>query len=476
MKLVVKLNNPILIATACLLLMACKTQSNKVTVPVKNLGAKGLDRPNVVFLFTDDQRAGTYNLEGKGNPDVLTPVFDKLAEEGTLFPNTYVFGGDRTSVCMPSRAQLLSGKNLFKYEDIDTPSKGPEDFNLPVAFRLAGYQTLRTGKGNNIPYGITPEFETNIEHANRGTVPGNIDYFNDAMTFIKNRDKGRPFFTYLAIGAPHVPYPAEDKDLALYNAEAITPPVDALVPHPVLTQFNEKVTELKTMADVKRDLMEYYASITFADRKMGELVKLLKDEGVYDNTIIIVAGDNGLSIGSHGLDGKSNLLEFGGMHVSMIITGPQIKHQQSNALIYLLDIFPTLADLCDLPIPKTLDGKDLTPILTGKEKTVRNALLTVYTDDEQRAVRTKEWKLLSFPDQDIFELYHLSKDPRELKNLVGNPAYAEKLNEMKTLLIKEQQAAGDCYPCKVHINRKYNSKKPFDGKVDLEAIRPKINK
>ncbi|MCG8701418.1 MAG: sulfatase-like hydrolase/transferase [Bacteroidales bacterium] len=424
-------------------------------------------KPNVVFLFADDQRSGTYNLGGKGNPEVITPNIDELAKHGSVFHNTYVFGADRSSVCYPSRSMMLSGKNLFRFKDVDTPSKNMDDFNLPVAMRLAGYQTLRSGKGNNVPYGINPEFHTNIEHQNRGSVKGNLEYFNDGMKFIEEWAGKKPFFLYLAVGTPHHPYPADSQAIAMYDYTKITPPEDALVQHPVLSKFGGKSAKLKTMDDVKKDLAGYYASITFMDRKLGELVQLLKDKGVYENTIIMVVGDNGLSIGSHGVFNKSNLMEFGGMHVSLVMTGPGIKNFESNALIYLHDIFPTLCDFCDAPKPKTLDGKSFAPILKGEQTKTRDALLTVFTAGEQRAVRTDKWKLLLFPKLEIYELYDLENDPRELNNLANKEEYKDQLEEMKLLLEKERKAAGDCYPIKAKLPRTYNKKKPFDGNVEM---------
>ncbi|MEM9701592.1 MAG: sulfatase-like hydrolase/transferase, partial [Planctomycetota bacterium] len=130
-------------------------------------------KPNIVFLFADDQRAGTLHLGGDGNQETITPNLDALAQRGLWFRNAYVFGADRGSVCYPSRAQLLSGKSLFHSPLIDSPSRSLEELNLPAALKLAGYQTMRSGKANNVPYGINVEFDVNIERAARGTVAGN---------------------------------------------------------------------------------------------------------------------------------------------------------------------------------------------------------------------------------------------------------------------------------------------------------------
>lgn len=425
------------------------------------------EKPNVVFIFADDQRSGTLNLNGEGNTDMHTPTIDQLARDGVLFNDTYVFGADRSSVCYPSRSQMLSGKCLFRI-DIDRPSKNRDDFNLPVAFRLNGYKTLRSGKGNNVPYGINPEFNINIEHTNRGSVAGNLAYFQDAKDFINDVAADHPFFVYLAVGTPHGPYPADQPAIDKYNASDITLPKDALVDHPVLTtMYNGKFnTDLKDTNEVKSDLALYYASITFMDSLMGDLFQFLKNMGEFENTIIVYTSDNGLSIGSHGLNGKSNLLEFGGMHVPMVISGPGINSDvKSDALVSLLDIFPTLCELTGSPKPNFLDGESLAPILKGDAYKVRDAVLTAY-NSEQRAVRNNRWKLHYFMAENVYELYDLQNDPRELVNLIDSAELADTVLMMKQLLSTERAKFNDPYPNGTKIKRKFTKDKPFDGNIE----------
>ncbi|MEM7809975.1 MAG: sulfatase-like hydrolase/transferase [Planctomycetota bacterium] len=435
------------------------------------------DRPNIFFLFADDQRSGTLNLGGTGNPDIVTPTLDSLADSGAYFPNTYVFGADRGSVCTPSRAQLLSGKCLFKTDEIDKPSSGPEDFNLPVALRLNGYVTMRSGKANNVPYGINSEFDVNRERANRGGVGGNLGYWQDAFDFVNGKpitglhgskaewDGVQPFFIYLAVGTPHAPYPADEEAAARYVDSRIDLPEDVLVPHGVLSELLNKKFRSRddaTPQSVREELTRYYASVTFMDRQLGAFVSLLKAKGLYDNTIIVVAGDNGLSIGGHSLEGKSNLFEYGGMHVPLLIHGPNIMSGKHDALASLLDIFPTLCDLTDSPKPPTLDGLSLMPILSGTKEKVRDHLLTVYSEPgmEQRAVRDSRWKLWYFPGEDIYELYDLDSDPRELVNLVNHEEHYSHVAEMIQLMAAERRRFGDCYPQHARMKQPFKKRKP----------------
>lgn len=442
---------------------------------------RGQQKPNVFFLYSDDQRSGTLNLGGKGNPDVLTPTLDKLADNGAYFPNTYVFGGDRGSVCTPSRAQLLSGKCLFRTNTIDLPSVGPKNFNLPVALRLNGYLTMRSGKANNVPYGINSEFDVNVERANRGSVAGNLGYWQDAADFVNGKTiKGlggssatwngrQPFFLYLAVGTPHGPYPADQTAIDAYEGATVSAPVDVLKPHPILSKLPDAKPSkpTTTKADVQAVLKEYYASISFMDRKLGEFIQLLQKKGLYENTIIVVAGDNGLSIGSHGLEGKSNLFEFGGLHVPMLMHGPGIQQGYFESLASLLDIFPTLCDLTGSPKPETLDGLSLIPILSGQATKVRDQLLTVFTKPEQRALREARWKLWYFPDQDVYELYDLQNDPRELNNIAGRREVQTELKRLQELMVAERIRFGDTYPKQAKLSRPFDKKNPAPHMVTI---------
>ncbi|WP_432763240.1 sulfatase-like hydrolase/transferase [Echinimonas agarilytica] len=421
-------------------------------------------KPNVIFIFADDQRAGTLNLNGAGNPDIITPNIDKLAQRGFLFDNSYVFGAAQGSVCYPSRTQILSGQSIYR-QNLDRPSIDRQDMHLPTAFKLAGYQTMRTGKANNVPYGINQEFDVNIERANRGSAKGNKAYFQDAKDFIEQKtltglgekavrwDGESPFFMYLAVGTPHHPYPRDKTSEQQYQGKDITLPEDALIKHERLLQlytdakpkkppFHSKLT---TESEAKKELTQYYASITYMDTLLGDLETYLKQKDLYDNTIIVVASDNGLSIGSHGLKGKSNLMEFGGMHVYMVFAGPGIAQGRSQTLTYLLDMFPTLSDLTGIDKPASLQGTSLVPVINGEKSDVREFVYTSYGEKnmQQRALRNARWKIIFFPDIDAYELYDLQNDPRELNDLSNSKAHQQELVRMKAQLALEGKKWGE---------------------------------
>jgi arylsulfatase A-like enzyme len=156
----------------------------------------------------------------------------------------------------------------------------------------------------------------------------------------------------------------------------------------------------------------------------------------------VYAADNGLAIGSHGLLGKQNLYEHS-MKVPVIIAGPAVpKGKISEAMVYLYDLFPTLCSICNLPAPAGVDGKNLFPFIKGETSDERKSLYTAYRNTA-RAVRTKEWKMIRYPQQNYTQLFNLKNDPLEINNLAYLPKYQSKLEEMTALMTEEYKASGD---------------------------------
>jgi hypothetical protein len=184
------------------------------------------------------------------------------------------------------------------------------------------------------------------------------------------------------------------------------------------------------------------------DHHIGRIFEQLKTSGQWSNTIIIFSADNGLSMGEHGLFGKQNLYEFGGMHVPCVIAGPGIARGRSDALVYLMDLFPTFAEFAGAKNPDGVEGKSLVPLLVGREAKVRDVLYTGYRHC-MRAIRDDRWKLIRYPLVDRTQLFDLSSDPRELSNLADKPAHAAKVAELMALLQKEMTAYSDTSPLKV---------------------------
>ena len=172
-------------------------------------------------------------------------------------------------------------------------------------------------------------------------------------------------------------------------------------------------------------LTDYYGVITYLDMQIGRILQALKDQGVYDDTIIVFSSDHGLAIGSHGLFGKQNIYEDG-MKVPLIFTGPGIRPGRTAAFAYLFDIFPTLADLAALTAPAGLGGRSLAPVIRGQSEGVREAVFLAYRD-VQRSIRQGDWKLIRYPQINRSQLFNLKDDPAETRDLAADPASASKV-------------------------------------------------
>ncbi len=403
--------------------------------------------PHVLFLLTDDQRADT--IAALGNPVIRTPTMDSLARQGFAFRNAYCLGSNSPAVCQPSRNMLMSGRAYFRWKGPQAPADAP---NLPAAMRSAGYETYHQGKRGNVALLIQEKFETNTyinDTADRQSGEPGRTLVNNVIAFLKNRRNERPLLMYLAFGNPHDPRVAAGKYLDLYRRDQIPLPKNFLPLHPFdngeqLVRDEKLAPWPRTAEEIRRHLHEYYAVITAFDYHLGRLLDTFKQLDGYENTIVILASDNGLAIGSHGLMGKQNLYEHSAK-VPLIFAGPGIPHGQSDALVYLMDIFPTICDLVGTPVPAGLDGKSLAPVLQGKTPRVRDTLFMSYRE-VQRAVRDDHYKLIRYPRINRTQLFDLQQDPAELHNLADEPGQAHRVSRMMTQLRNWQDDLGDTLP------------------------------
>jgi len=422
-------------------------------------------RPNILFLFADDQRADA--LGCSGNTYIQTPNIDKLANRGVRFSNSYVMGGHHGAICAPSRAMLMSGKSLFQVYDRLAGVK-----TMPMHFAENGYITFATGKWHNEKAafeasfqnganvflgGMSDHFQVPCRQLENGKLGEpefkgySTDVFTEAaISFIETYSKGKrenPFFCYVAFTAPHDPRSPRPDYVGRYAADAVPLPGNFKPLHPFafdeLTVRDENLAPWpRTPEIIQASLADYYALITHLDEKVGEIIATLQRNGLYENTIVVYAADNGLAIGSHGLLGKQNLYEHS-MKVPVIIAGPAVpKGKILEAMVYLYDLFPTLCGICNLPAPNGVDGKNLFPLMKGESSDERYSLYTAYRNTV-RAVRTKEWKLIRYPKQNYTQLFNLKNDPFEINNLAYKNDYQSKLVEMMALLTEGYKACGD---------------------------------
>ncbi len=419
--------------------------------------------PNILFLFSDDQRCDT--IAALGNKHIRTPNLDRLVREGTAFTRNYYMGGWHGAVCAPSRAMLMSGRTINRVkENLAGVTTWPEQFSQ------AGYQTFITGKWHNsrpallrvfvegravFLGGMGDPYKLPIMDFSAGKVSNqrlsrnhSVQLFADsAIDFIKRSRADRPFLCYVAFNAPHDPRVAPATFHSEHNSNPPPLPPKFSPAAPIQQRrFDSPRRTPRPLAahpeNTRQQLADYYSYITFMDAQIGRILEALKVSGQYDRTLIIFASDNGLAIGSHGLFGKQNLYDHS-THLPLIIAGPGVpKDQRSAAFSYLIDIFPTLGEFCGVSAPTGSEGKSLVPILRGQATSVRDSVFTSYRQ-LQRAVRDDRWHLIAYPRINKTQLFDLQNDPDESKDLSADPAHAPDLNRMLALLKKWQQEMDD---------------------------------
>ncbi len=406
---------------------------------------------NILHINADDHRAD--GLGAFGHPVLKTPNLDALVERGLTFTHCYTMGSMVGAVCQPSRTMMLTGKS---WQRIPKRGEGNPETSLAKVMSRAGYETWHCGKsGNEFTPGLKA-FDTNLsmdDHSpdlRRGSSERHADA---AIKFLQERKTDRPFYIYLAPPVPHDPRVTAPEFHQMYKAEDVPLPPAFLPLHPFdngeMTVRDEKLAPWpRTSEDTRQQLADYYACITGLDHHIGRIFEQLKRSGQWENTIIIFTGDNGLSLGEHGLFGKQNLYEFGGMHVPFVVAGPGIRHGKSDAFVYLMDLFPTFAEFAGAALPEGIDGKSLVRVIDGTQPKVRDLLYTGYRDC-QRSVRDERWKLIRYPLVNQTQLFDLQNDPHELINLADRPEQAAKVAELMEKLQAEMKRNDDTFPLTV---------------------------
>ena len=450
------------------------------------------DRPNILLLFTDDQRAGT--IGALGNPDIHTPHLDALVRRGTAFAQAYIMGGSCPAVCMPSRAMLMTGRTLF---GLQGQGEGiPRDHTLlGEHLQRHGYATWGTGKWHNGPeayarsfsggaeiffggmddhwnvpacdYDPTGRYEARpmtpdpwrssaITHRRCDHIrPGvhSSELFADAaVSFLQGYQGDAPFFAYVSFMAPHDPRTMPPAYLAMYDPDRIELPPNAYAAHPfdngeLLVRDELLAARPRVPSEVCRHLAEYYAMISHLDAQIGRILAALEASGHVEDTLVLLAGDNGLALGQHGLMGKQNLYDHS-LHVPLVMAGPGVPQGEGrDAPCYLLDLFPTLCDLAALPTPSSIQGRSLAGALRDPSARTRHTLYFAYRD-YQRAVQTDTHKLIEYCVDGArhTQLYDRAADPWELYSVAELPSGADTRAHLTTALLQSRAEMGDHSP------------------------------
>ena len=310
-----------------------------------------MNRPNILFFFTDDQRFDT--IAALGNAQIRTPNLDRLVERGITFTHAHIPGGTSGAVCMPSRAMLHTGRTLFHLDGAGNRIPA-EHTLLGEHLRSNGYRTFGTGKWHNGHEAFARSFSDGAEiffggmadHWNvpaydfdpSGRYDGQCPKVNNpfgekvetyrecdhiiggkhsselltdgAVAWLEEYKDDAPFFMYVSYLAPHDPRVMPKAFREMYSDEDIVLPENFLVQHPFdigVHQIRDEVLAdyPRKPGQVREHIADYYAMITHLDFELGRLLDVLERRGMNDNTVVVFAGDNGLAVGRHGLFGNA---------------------------------------------------------------------------------------------------------------------------------------------------------------------------
>lgn len=432
---------------------------------MSKITATAQKRPNVLFLLADDQRYGT--IHALGNDEIQTPNLDRLVNRGTSFLNAHIPGGTTSAVCMPSRAMINSSQTLFHLEECGK-NIPEEHITMGQTFLKGGYHTMGIGKwhngvksyarsfdmGDNIFFGgmwdhwnvpvndfkengqydkeinFTPNFTANqtpvtvrAERINAGV--HSTDLFSaSALKFIEDYQEEEPFFMYLSFLAPHDPRTMPEQFRNMYDPEKISLPPNYQPMPNVCYGWAAKGRDENTEAyprrpeKIRQHIADYYSMISHIDWQIGHILDALEKKGILDDTIIVFCGDNGLAIGQHGLMGKQNLYEHS-VKLPLVMCGPGIPEGKTNdKLVYLMDIYPTLCELCGLEIPDSVEGHSFLPVLQDPNAVIRPELYLAF-QARIRGIMDERYKLLEYRTENLklTQLFDLQNDPWEQCNL-----------------------------------------------------------
>ncbi|MBI1373380.1 MAG: sulfatase-like hydrolase/transferase [Phycisphaera sp.] len=447
----------------------------KPTPPSAARADDGKLRRNVLFIAVDDMRV---ELGCYGDTIAKSPNIDALAKRGTLFTHAYA----QQAVCNPSRASIMTGlrPETLRIWDLATHfrERRPDVVTLPQAFMQQGYFTRDIGKifhnwrqkieGDPASWSVPAEMHYNSHGNDQPIVDGDVPpdlsgvprtemrdvpdeaYFDgriaakavDALREIKA--KGQPFFLAVGFWKPHAPFNAPKKYWDLYDRSQVTPPINPDAPIDVppiaLHDSREILRGFKGKPPTDDEVLAlrhgYYAAISYVDAQIGKVVGELDRLGLADNTIIVFWSDHGYHLGEQTLWAKTSNFELDARVPMIIVTPDRAGGRRTDAIVELLDVYPTLADLCDVTPPDDLEGVSLRPVLDDPAATIKPAAFTWHcrpaypsANEPIKAIgysmrtarhRYTEWRDVHDGHVIARELYDHSDDPRETVNIAGH--------------------------------------------------------
>lgn len=436
---------------------------------------------NVLFIISDDL---TYTaLSCYGNTVCETPNIDRLAERGTRFTRAYCQG----TYCGPSRASFMSGYYPHATGALGYSNPRPQIGDRATwsqHFKDHGYYAARVSKiyHMGVPGGIEYGGDgRNHDHYNGAddarswterfnspgpewkakgdgeTLEGNPDgkkpvvggntfvvveadgddlVHSDGKTAQKaarllKKHKEERFWLGVGFVRPHVPFVSPRKyyePFKPYEKMELPPKVPGDwddIPKPGINYKTSKNMKMDIRRQ-KKAVGGYYASVAYMDAQVGVVLDALEENGLSDNTIVIFTSDHGYHLGEHDFWAKVSLRDESS-GVPLIISVPGKKPAVCDSLVELLDLYPTLSDLCGLPVPERLQGKNIAPLLDDPKKEVRDAAFSVAPMRKGFLLRTHDHTYIQYGEkaENGIELFDLKTDPNGYTNLADDPAHAE---------------------------------------------------
>lgn len=475
----------ILFATlASLLLQSCQN-----TAPTQDVNSNANKPPNVLFILIDDYRTA---MGAMGDPYAITPHLDALASQGVLFNRAYA----NVPVCGASRASLMTSiypnKDRFINYLANAEREVPGAATLPSVFKEAGYYTVSNGKVFHDPK--DSDEESWSESAWEPKAKGPAFYAEESKQYIKRSerfgDRGpwyesadkpddiyydgqvkikaladlerlaqreEPFFLAVGFRRPHLPFNAPRKYFDLYKDTDFQPSVlrnkpigapDGLKGSGEIHLYHFKDETYNSDEFHRQSLRGYYAAVSFIDQQVGDIISRLDALGLRENTIIVLTSDHGFHLGEYNFWGKHNTLT-NALHIPLIIDAPGTAPAAApNALVSLVDLFPTLLDLGGLEssedIQNQIIGKSLAPILTAPNSNHKDYVYSRFKQADtviSRDMIYTQYRSASGAQEAM--LYDLRHDPNETTNIVADPDYQKdvaRLSKRLGVFIKESEA------------------------------------
>ncbi len=427
-------------------------------------------RPNVLFIAVDDLNDWIEPLAG--HPQALTPQLAQFAEESMIFTRAYC----AAPLCNPSRTSVLTGlrpSTTGVYGNGQNWRRAaPEAVVLPVHFRNHGYHTAGAGKIFHRGKNDDNSFEEYLEqqpdpipegrplngiatprnpHVDWGPVDVDDSEMGDAkavdwgIEFLK-QPHSKPFFLAVGIYRPHLPWYVPRKHFDLFPREQVKLPqvlandLDDIPPIGLKLAHNGNHPKIIRTNNWHRAVQSYLASIHFADAQIGRLLAALRESRFHENTIVVLWSDHGWHLGEKEHWRKKALWEEATRVVLMISTpGSPRAGERCERTVSLLDLYPTLCELCGLPVPQMLEGESLTAQLDNP-RAVRETPAITTQGAGNHAVRSERYRYIRYADGGE-ELYDHQNDPLEWHNLAAQPQHAALKKSMAAWLPKVNRPA-----------------------------------